>query len=105
MSGYSGACWNAIMEEESKESLARLYIDSMRAKQKEKEHADSIILRLVDQRDQFRVALEYVDGWAKGASQGFFGDMQTGLATMQGVVSNALGEKSSTNRPQDAASD
>lgn len=27
MSKYAGAAWNSIMEEETKESLARLYLD------------------------------------------------------------------------------
>jgi hypothetical protein len=27
---YEGACWNALMEEETKESIARLFIDAIR---------------------------------------------------------------------------
>jgi hypothetical protein len=33
---YSGACWNALMEEETKESIARLYIDRLHERRAEK---------------------------------------------------------------------
>lgn len=33
---YSGACWNALIEEETKESIARLYIDSLDVSRAEK---------------------------------------------------------------------
>ena len=40
---YSGACWNALIEEETKESIARLYIDSLDASRAEKAAAAEML--------------------------------------------------------------